>query len=71
MLEEAEREATGRTVAEYAQLLPARSDALRAIRDDVHGIELTTIHRAKGRQWPEVHLFGCDDSSSRTDEPST
>ena len=61
VLVEVEREATGRTVAEYAQLVAARSDALRAIGDDVHGIELTTIHRAKGRQWPEVHLFGCDE----------
>ena len=62
MLEQAQREASGTTVAEYARLLQARSDALRLIRDDVHGIELTTIHRAKGRQWPEVHLFGCEES---------
>ena len=61
VLDEVEREATGRTVGEFAELLAARSDALRAIRDDIHGIELTTIHRAKGRQWPEVHLFGCDE----------
>jgi superfamily I DNA/RNA helicase len=61
VLEQAQREASGRTVGEYAELLQARSDALRAIRDDVHGIELTTIHRAKGREWPEVHLFGCEE----------
>ncbi len=62
VLEQAQREASGKTVAEYARLLQARSDALRMVRDDVHGIELTTIHRAKGRQWPEVHLFGCEES---------
>jgi DNA helicase-2/ATP-dependent DNA helicase PcrA len=62
VLEQAQREASGKTVAEYARLLQARSDALRMVRDDVHGIELTTIHRAKGRQWPEVHLFGCEEN---------
>ena len=62
VLEQAGREASGKTVAEYATLLQARSDALAAIRDDLHGLELTTIHRAKGRQWPEVHVFGCEDS---------
>jgi DNA helicase-2/ATP-dependent DNA helicase PcrA len=62
VLEQAEREASAKTVVEYAALLQARSDRLRAIRDDVHGIELTTIHRAKGRQWPEVHVFGCEEN---------
>ena len=61
VLEQAGREASGRTVAEYAALLQSRSDALARIRDDEDGIELTTIHRAKGRQWPEVHVFGCDE----------
>jgi superfamily I DNA/RNA helicase len=31
-------------------------------RVGVDGIELTTIHRAKGRQWPGVHLFGCEEN---------
>jgi DNA helicase-2/ATP-dependent DNA helicase PcrA len=61
VLEQASREASGKTVAEYAALLQSRTDALAAVRDDTHGIELTTIHRAKGRQWPEVHLFGCEE----------
>ena len=61
VLEQAEREASGRTVAEYAALLQARSDRLRAVRDDANGLELTTIHRAKGRQWPEVQLFAADE----------
>lgn len=42
-------------------MVQGRTDALRAIRDDEHGIELTTIHRAKGRQWPEVQLFACEE----------
>ncbi|HWF23917.1 MAG TPA: ATP-dependent helicase [Solirubrobacteraceae bacterium] len=62
VLEQAAREAAGRTVLEYADLFQARRDALRAVRDDAHGIELTTIHRAKGREWPEVHVFGCEEN---------
>lgn len=61
-LEQAQQEATGMTVAAYAQLLSDRADALRAIRDDTYGIELTTIHRAKGRQWPHVELFACEEN---------
>jgi len=60
-LEQAQKEASGKTVLEYAQLLAGRRDALRVVRDDAGGIELTTIHRAKGRQWPEVHLFACEE----------
>ena len=62
ILEQAQREAAGLTTAEYSALLGRRRDALRAIRDDDHGIELTTIHRAKGRQWPHVELFGCEEN---------
>jgi len=61
VLELASREASGKTVAEYAALLQERTDALAAVRDDKNGVELTTIHRAKGCQWPEVHVFGCED----------
>jgi superfamily I DNA/RNA helicase len=57
VLQDAEREAANLTVDEYSELLGERGDRLRAVRDDVNGIELTTIHRAKGRQWPEVHVF--------------
>jgi DNA helicase-2/ATP-dependent DNA helicase PcrA len=60
-LEQAQAEAAGKTVAAYSAELEARTDALRAIRDDEHGIELTTIHRAKGRQWPVVQLFACEE----------
>jgi superfamily I DNA/RNA helicase len=62
VLEQAQHEAAGKTVAEYSALLDARTDALRGIRDDENGIELTTIHRAKGRQWPRVELFACEEN---------
>ena len=58
VLEQAEREATGMSLAAYRTLLAERAEALDAIRDDEHGIELATIHGAKGRQWPRVELFG-------------
>jgi DNA helicase-2/ATP-dependent DNA helicase PcrA len=62
VLEHAERDAAGLTLRDYAALLRARADALLAIRDDLHGIELATIHGAKGRQWPAVHLFACEEN---------
>ncbi len=61
ILRQAQEEAKGRTVAELGALLDARADALRDIRDEDRGIELATIHGAKGRQWPEVWVFGCDE----------
>lgn len=62
VLEQSEAEAMGKRVDEYAALLSARTDSLATIRDDAHGVELTTIHRAKGRQWPWVELFACDET---------
>ena len=61
VLEQSQREARGVTVAQYSEILRTRTDELRLARDDTHGIELTTIHRAKGRQWPEVHVFACQE----------
>jgi DNA helicase-2/ATP-dependent DNA helicase PcrA len=61
LLQDAVRASAGLTVGAYAEKLTRQSDALRAIRDDDHGIELTTVHRAKGRQWPTVIVFGCDE----------
>ena len=61
LLQDAVRQSAGMTVATYAERLTVQSDALRAIRDDHNGIELTTVHRAKGRQWPTVIVFGCDE----------
>ncbi len=60
-LDDSERDANGLTVAQYADRLRGQHHALQAIRDDEHGIELTTIHRAKGREWPTVLLFAFDD----------
>ena len=61
LLHDAVKESAGMSVAAFAQRLTRESDALRAIRDDANGIELTTVHRAKGRQWPTVIVFGCDE----------
>ncbi len=61
LLQDAVSASAGMSVAAYAQQLTHQSDALRAIRDDRNGIELTTVHRAKGRQWPTVIVFGCDE----------
>jgi hypothetical protein len=61
VLADAEREAAGKTVPEYAARLAARRLSLRKARDDRDGIELTTVHRAKGRQWPRVVVVACDE----------
>jgi UvrD-like helicase C-terminal domain len=61
VLDEAEEEAAGQSLADYARVLAARRLALRAARDDRNGVELTTVHRAKGRQWPRVVVVACDE----------
>ncbi len=61
VLDDAERESAGRTVAEFAATLAGRRLSLRKARDDRNGIELTTVHRAKGRQWPRVVVVACDE----------
>jgi hypothetical protein len=53
--------AAGKSLAQLATLLAEQTDRLRAIRDDENGVEITTVHRAKGRQWPTVIVFGCDE----------
>ena len=40
--------------------------SLRKARDDRNGIELTTVHRAKGRQWPRVVSSPATRTSCRT-----
>lgn len=60
-LDDSEREARGLTVTQYAARLRDRHAALQSIRDDAAGIELTTVHRAKGREWPTVVIFAFDD----------
>lgn len=61
VLDEAEQEARGQSVAEYAAVLDSRRLSLRRARDERGGIELTTVHRAKGRQWPRVVVVACDE----------
>jgi DNA helicase-2/ATP-dependent DNA helicase PcrA len=61
-LAEAEEEAKGQTLQQYATLLAERQQSLRAARDETHGLELTTVHRAKGREWPRVVLVRADEN---------
>jgi hypothetical protein len=61
VLEQAEREARGLTLDAYLTQLSRQADQLTAIRDPENGIELATIHGAKGRQWPHVIVVSCDD----------
>jgi len=60
-LADAESQAAGMTVAAYAEQMAHRRDALLALRDDEHGVELATVHGAKGREWPTVIVFGFDE----------
>jgi hypothetical protein len=60
-LDACEREAVGRTGVEYADVLAQQAGELARIHDPTNGIELATVHGAKGRQWPEVIVFGVDD----------
>lgn len=49
------------SVAQYASWTAQRRSGLRALRDDEQGIELLTVHGAKGREWPIVIVFGFDE----------
>lgn len=60
-LDDAEYEARGQTVIQYAAMRANTRDRLLAIRDDEEGIELATVHGAKGREWPTVIVFGFDE----------
>ena len=62
VLEQAGEEAHGLTVGAYLEQLRRQARALAAIRDE-DGVELATIHGAKGRQWPHVVVFACDDGT--------
>ena len=62
VLEQAAEEARGMTVGAYLEQLRRQARALVAIRDE-DGVELATIHGAKGRQWPHVIVFACDDGT--------
>jgi DNA helicase-2/ATP-dependent DNA helicase PcrA len=62
-LERAESDAAGRSLSEFLADLDRQAAVLHIARDEQHGIELLTIHRAKGRQWPHVILVACDDGT--------
>jgi DNA helicase-2/ATP-dependent DNA helicase PcrA len=60
-LEQAERDAEGLAPAEYLEELRSQASRLKASRDSENGIELSTIHGAKGRQWRHVILAACEE----------
>lgn len=62
-LEQAESEARGLSLDAYLAVLRRQAEELSAIRDEVCGIELATVHGAKGRQWPHVIVVSCDDGT--------
>jgi hypothetical protein len=58
-LRDLEQLAVGSTVADFVTNLEARASGL-SIADDESGVELSTIHGAKGREWDTVVLFGAN-----------
>jgi len=60
-LEQAQDEAAGLTLSAFLALLRRQAEQLTLTRDETDGIELATIHGSKGRQWPHVIVFACDD----------
>jgi superfamily I DNA/RNA helicase len=61
VLDQAERDAAKLTPHAYLRELERQSDKLRASRDKENGIELSTIHGAKGRQWTQVIVVACEE----------
>jgi superfamily I DNA/RNA helicase len=61
VLDRCQADAAGQTVAVYNAQLEQWALALRNARSKTDGIEMTTIHRAKGRQWPRVVVVGVDE----------
>lgn len=62
-LVEAERAAVGCTVQDMAARFTAADQALRE-GADAAGLELATIHGAKGREWDRVILYGIDEGQT-------
>ena len=60
-LEQAEQNAKGMSPRDYLRELEDQARRLRACRDSKEGIELSTIHGAKGRQWPHVIVVACEE----------
>jgi DNA helicase-2/ATP-dependent DNA helicase PcrA len=57
----AEAAAQGKSLSEYLAEYAGAQASLAGVRDRERGIELATIHGAKGREWDTVLLFGADD----------
>ncbi len=60
VLEQAEQNAADMTLGDYLQELEDQDKKLQESRDK-EGIELSTIHGAKGRQWPHVIVVACEE----------
>ncbi len=63
VLEQAERDAAKLTPREYLDELERQARKLKLSRDKENGIELSTIHGAKGRQWPRVIVVACEEGT--------
>ena len=63
VLEQAQQDAAGLTPQQYLDDLDRQAAQLKASRDRERGVELATIHGAKGRQWPHVVLVACDEGT--------
>ena len=53
--------ANGATLGEFAATWATQDRLVSAGLAAGGGIELTTVHGAKGREWPTVYLFGADE----------
>lgn len=60
-LEQAEQNAKGMSPRDYLHELEDQARRLQACHDSKEGIELSTIHGAKGRQWPYVIVVACEE----------
>lgn len=61
LLESAERRAAGMTVTEFADVLDHETQLIKTHLNPETGLELRTIHGAKGREWPTVYVVGFDE----------
>ena len=60
-LADTEERANGMTVAELADAFDYETRLMEASLDPEHGVELKTIHGAKGLEWPHVIVLGVDE----------
>lgn len=61
VLERCSKDAAGHTVASYHQFLFKQADVLRKSYAKGKGLELNTVHGAKGRQWRKVVVVAVDE----------